>query len=95
LGGFEGRRNAVAVTRIAAAAAIATAVAWFAGSVIGDESAAGAILACSVAISAAAAVYLIGLRLLRVPELAMLADAIRRRPVVAAPGVPDPSPADA
>lgn len=95
LGALEGRRNAIAVARIAVAAAVATAVAWIAGSVIGDASAARAILACTVAISAAAAVYLIGLRLLRVPELAMLADAIRRRPVVAAPGVPDPSPADA
>ncbi len=84
----------LAVSRIAAAAAVATAVAWLAGTAIGDASAAQAILACAVGISAAAAVYLIGLRLLRVPELAMLADAIRRRPVTA-PGVPDASPADA
>jgi len=48
-----------------------------------------------VGIGGAAAVYLIGLRLLRVPELAMLRDAVRRRAVTAPVGVPDAGSADA
>jgi putative peptidoglycan lipid II flippase len=95
LGSLDGRRNLVALARIAVVAAAATPVAWIAGSVIGDASTGRAILACAVAIGAAAAVYLIGLRLFGVPELTMLADAIRRRPVVTQPGVPDASAADA
>ena len=98
LGSLDGRRNAFAVARIAAATAVATVVAWAIVVAIGDSSAARAIFASALAISAAAAVYLVGLRLLRVPELTMLRDAVRRRPVTAAPpvpGVPDARSADA
>jgi len=95
LGSLEGRRNTVAVARIAVASAVTTAVAWAIGTAIGDESAAEAIAACAVAITAAAAVYLVGLRMLGVPEVAMLRDALRRKPVTTAAGVPDPTSADA
>jgi putative peptidoglycan lipid II flippase len=95
LGSLEGRRNASAFARVAAAAVAATAVAWVVGAVIGDATASQAIVACVVAITAAAAVYLIGLRLSGVPELAMLRDAARRRRPTTAPGVPDATSADA
>jgi putative peptidoglycan lipid II flippase len=98
LGSLDGRRNLIAIARIAAPAGVATLVAWIAGTAIGDADAARAIVACLVAITAAAAVYLVGLRLLGVPELAMLRDAVRRQPVTtpAGPsGVPDAGSADA
>jgi putative peptidoglycan lipid II flippase len=95
LGSLEGRRSTSAFARIAAAAAAATAVAWVISEVIGDASAAQAIVACAVGISVAAAVYLIGLRLSGVPELTMLRDAMRRRPVTTSVGVPDATSADA
>jgi putative peptidoglycan lipid II flippase len=95
LGSLEGRRNATAVARIGVAAAVATAIAWVAGTAIGDSSATEAIVSCAVALTAAGTVYLVGLRLLGVPELTMLRDAVRRRPVTTALGVPDATSADA
>ncbi|MGZ8762649.1 MAG: murein biosynthesis integral membrane protein MurJ [Acidimicrobiia bacterium] len=95
LGSLDGRRNLVAVARIAVAATVTTVVAWVTGRAIGDTSAAQAIVACLVALSTAVIVYLVGLRLLGVPELAMLRDAVRRRPLATPTGVPDVTPADA
>ncbi len=95
LGSLDGRRNTVAVARIAVAAIVATLVAWIAGATIGDADPAQAIVACVAGIGGAVIAYLIGLRLLRVPELAMLHDALRRRPVTSPAGVPDPTSSDA
>ncbi len=95
LGSLDGRRNTAVVVRIGASSAVATLVAWLADTAIGDSSGVQAIATCFVAITAAAVVYLVGLRLLGVPELAMLRDALRRRAVTTPSGVPDVGSADA
>ena len=93
LGSLDGRRNAASLTRVAVVSLFVTIVAGLIGHAIGDGDAARAILACAVAIPVAAVLYLVGLRLLHVPELAMLRDALRRRGAPVPPSV-DPVPAD-
>lgn len=95
LGSLDGRHALTGIGRIAVAAAVATLVAAVAGRVVGDATTGRAVVACLIAVPAAAAVYLVLLRVLGVPELAALRDAVRRRPPTSGPGVPAGRPADA
>jgi putative peptidoglycan lipid II flippase len=81
LGNLDGRRNVGPLARIALASAAATLVVGVVGLAVGHETTARAVLACTAAIGLGSIVYLATLRALRVPELHMLRDALRRRPV--------------
>ncbi|HZJ28137.1 MAG TPA: murein biosynthesis integral membrane protein MurJ [Acidimicrobiia bacterium] len=99
LGRLDGRRTVDVGWRIAVAAALATALAAGLGSAVGQASAARAIVACALALTAAGVTYLVTLRVLGVRELALVAAALTRRRVDAAapiepgsePTMPDPA----
>jgi putative peptidoglycan lipid II flippase len=81
---LEGRRIVDTLARVLCATAVLAVLAWGTASVIGYATPGRAIAATSAALLVGGAGFVASLHLLRVGELALLRDAIRRRPLPAA-----------
>ncbi|HEY3725374.1 MAG TPA: murein biosynthesis integral membrane protein MurJ [Acidimicrobiia bacterium] len=84
LGRLEGRRTADTLGRVLVATAVLAALAWGVATAIGDATPGRAILATAAALVVGLAGFLAVLQVLHVGELALLRDALRRRPLRAA-----------
>ena len=84
LGRLEGRRTADTLGRVLAATAVLAALAWGVATAIGYSTPARAILATAAALLVGLVGFLATLQVLHVGELALLRDALRRRPLRAA-----------
>jgi putative peptidoglycan lipid II flippase len=85
LGRLDGHQSAASLGRMAGAGAVASAVAWAVATAIGFGDAGRAVVATTFALVAGGLVYLVGLRVLRVEELGLLRDALRRTPPTSSP----------
>ncbi len=84
LGRLEGRRIADMLGRVLVATAVLAALAWGVAAAIGYGTPARAILATAAAVLVGLAGFVTTLQVLHVSELALLRDALRRRPLRAA-----------
>jgi putative peptidoglycan lipid II flippase len=84
LGRLEGRRTGDTLGRVLAATAVLAALAWGVATAIGYSTPARAILATAAALLVGLVGFLATLQVLHVGELALLRDALRRRPLRAA-----------
>ncbi len=80
---LEGRRTLDSLGRVALASVVLAVSSFLVAHVIGFDTANEALLATTAAIAVGGSLFLLVLRLLRAEELTSLADALRRRPVVA------------
>ncbi len=84
LGRLEGRHMIDTLARVFAATVVLGALAWGVATVIGYATPARAMVATGAALVVGGAGFLATLQLLRVGELSLLRDAVRRRPLRAA-----------
>jgi len=85
LGRLDGRRVGASLARVAVASTALSVTAWGVATAVGYGNAGRAVMATAAALLAGGLVFLVALRMLRVEELGMLRDALRRRQPTARP----------